>query len=55
MTEKTMLRVNMGCEEIASIDVVSYYMVDFKIRPIKVYLWKALSVKPNCKMASSIG
>jgi hypothetical protein len=50
-----MLCTSMGCEEIASIYVVSYYMVDFKIRPIKVHLWKALSVKPNCKMTSSTG
>jgi len=33
-----MLCTSMGYEKIASIYVVSYYMVDFKIRPIKVHL-----------------
>jgi len=44
----------MGGKKIMALYVVSYYMVEFKGRPFKVYLWEALSIKSNCKMTSFI-
>jgi hypothetical protein len=44
----------MGGKKIMALYVVSYYMVEFKGRPFKVYMWEALSIKSNCQMTSFI-